>query len=51
MGDKGGFDDDKRSLDQRQDEMIGRELEGEKVKIFAKSKLIGTAALESTSIG
>jgi len=51
MGDKGGFDDNKQSLDQRQDEMISQELEGEKVKIFTKSRLIGTAALESTLIG
>ena len=51
MGNKGGFDDDKRLLDQRQGEMIRRELDGEKVKIFAKARLIGTAALESMSIG
>jgi len=31
--------------------MIRRELDGEKVKIFTKSRLIGTAALESMSIG
>jgi len=51
MGNKEGFDDDKRLLDQRRGEMIRRELDREKVKIFTKSRLIGIAALESMSIG
>ena len=31
--------------------MIRQELDGKKVKIFMKARLIGTAALESTLIG
>ena len=51
MGDKGWPDDDKRSSDLRRDEVITQELEDKNARIFVKLKLIGTAALESTSIG